>query len=305
MNDKFRGCLYGVAVGDALGAVLEFARCKPKLVYDGYIATIAVNVQFQFAEMIIHPGAVTDDTEMTLSLYKALQDQNMVYDRSTVIKSYLDWANLSRTPMGRNTRALMKGVTTVKGFMSRWNKVTNWETRQSNGSLMRCAPLALLDNWEEASDFDVALTNNNSVNKECSRVYLTLLRAALVGQEVSLEQLILSAQTEEVRLCVQDVFDGKERTASGTLKGWVVTALYVAIRTFYQTLSYQGSMDFIADHFGPGTDTDTIMAITGALVGARLGYEGLLAEERTAVNIDRVHQYFATSSRPFSLEGRI
>lgn len=74
------------------------------------------------------------------------------------------------------------------------------------------------------------------------------------------------------------------------------SAFYIAIKAFLDFDTFQDSMDWIIGNH-KGSDTDTNAAISGALIGARLGYEKLSRESRTKVNIERLNNYFSTYSR--------
>jgi ADP-ribosylglycohydrolase len=48
-------------------------------------------------------------------------------------------------------------------------------------------------------------------------------------------------------------------------------------------------MDLLAQHFIKG-DTDTLMAISGGLLGAFYGYEAMQREAKTSENIERLNE---------------
>lgn len=293
MIDLLLGGLHGVAIGDALGAPFEFTRSTPKIKYDGILTDVTVKVHFKYAAMTIHPGSITDDTEMTIQLLKSIL-KNKKYIVDDVIKSYLDWANLKQTPLGKNTRKLMKGVTQVKNFRKRQEKFDTSDV-ESNGSLMRCFPLLLVsvkenfDTMIKFSDIDVTLTNDNDVNRECSRIYLTIAYYLL---HQNFKEFVIN--NDIIRKKIQsainyEILDVEEN------KGWVIHALYVSIITLLHTSSFQNGMDFIAKHFIKG-DTDTIMAISGGLLGLKYGYTEMCKEKKTSENIDRLYSYFNTQN---------
>jgi ADP-ribosyl-[dinitrogen reductase] hydrolase len=292
MVDKALGALYGVAIGDALGAPFEFARVDPpNPVYTGELFDHDVFVHFRFSVMTLGASSITDDTEMTIQLLESLIESKGVYNVDNTILKYLEWANLGKTPMGKNTRALMKGVKTIKGFRNRQKKIDTTGV-QSNGSLMRCVPLAFIGSeWRAASDEDVSLTNNNNVNRECSILYLSAMRFLISG-----EPLEIRCTQPVIKKAIRSALNGEILDVS-IKKGWVVHALYVAFITLLQTKSFEEGMDFIAEHFIKG-DTDTIMAISGGLLGACYGFEKISAEKKTRVNIKKLEKYFASTTRP-------
>ena len=85
--DRFRGCLLAGATGDALGAPVEF-MCRTEILHRFGAAGITT-----FAPGYDYPGAITDDTQMTLFTAAGLLaawcgDGDVV--RATA-RSYLAW----------------------------------------------------------------------------------------------------------------------------------------------------------------------------------------------------------------------
>ena len=292
-KNRLLGCFYGVAIGDALGAPFEFIHAEPKLKYDGLLVKVPVIVPFRFHNMIIKPSYPTDDTEMTMALLDSIlkSKDHKTYSRDVAITSYLKWANQKETPMGKNTRALMKGVTTLKGFENRLAKLTDdyCQSAQSNGSLMRCTPFILLskDKWEEASDIDVSLTNNNDINRTCSKIYINLLRHIIYKEKIN----CYLQKGLEIKVYIKYALERKIINVSKN-KGWVVYALYVTLITFFHTDTYQEGMNFIMENFASG-DTDTLMAIAGGLMGAYYSLDDMKKDPKTAKNISTIRQVFA------------
>ena len=136
--DKIKGILLGVALGDALGAPHEFHYQKNE--YTGELIYEVKLFNRFHGESIFPIGSVTDDTQMTLTLAnQIIKDKG--YNRDNIILAYEKWAATGKM-MGKNTRALFKGVKTVKGYQNRYDKIfsapiTEWT--QSNGSLNRRA----------------------------------------------------------------------------------------------------------------------------------------------------------------------
>ena len=285
------GCLYGLSLGDALGAPFEFRNTKPRFEWDGLLKDEPFVIRFRFSSLTFQPGSVTDDTEMTLALLTSiLNSPDGDYSSDDAIKEYMKWANLKNTPLGKNTRALFKGIKTVGGFRKRQAKV-EMKSAQSNGSLMRCAPLVLVKDWKNAGDQDTALTNDNPINKQCTDIYLQILRYLIFGDTINLQ-----CDSPVIKKAVMGALNGEVLDVSQN-RGWVIHALYVALISVFRARSFEESMDYIATHFMKG-DTDTIMSIAGGLIGALMGYDKMMQEERTRINIDKINRYFGRTERP-------
>lgn len=288
LRDKLAGCIIGCAVGDALGAPHEFKFHK-KNKYTGLLY-IAPEYHFQFVHRKDVVGQYTDDTEMTLCTVTSLIESNGVYDKSIFVKNYEKWA-LTAKAMGTNTRALFKGVKTLKGYENRYRKIFDnkpeEEWTQSNGSLMRCGVLSFFG--EDYVVEDCKLTNPHYVNIDCGKVYSYMIRS--VCDNIPTKKIV--AGVRKITVCdeVLSVFtsaisDAKpERDVTGKTKGWVLHAFYCACWAWYHCSSYEEGIDVVIKM---GGDTDTNAAITGSLLGAKYGLGKLQNEERTSKNIDIV-----------------
>lgn len=302
-KDRLKGWLLGVALGDALGVPTEFRNTTPKMIYNGLIPDHAFKIRFRFTQKEVAPGSISDDTEMTLALLRGLLSQGMQYDRNTIISSYIVWANQSQN-LGRNTRRLFKGIKTIRGYEGRMTRIDATEKKemQSNGSLMRASPLALIKDPEECLKVikeDTYVTNPNCVNHEIGMLYIMILRRILSGAtKENVKHLIDNYQSQStvIRQLLSDLRTDSEREVCGKVKGWVCSAFYIAIKAFLMNLDFQESMDWIIGQH-PGSDTDTNGAIGGALLGAYHGYEQMMQESRTQVNHQRLMQYCQTANK--------
>lgn len=282
--DKIRGVFIGEALGDALGAPHEFRYHKDN-VYTGLLTLrFKFNVRYQPTKWLV-PGTTTDDTEMTLVLAQSLI-KNKGYNRDHIILGYEAWAN-STSMVGINTRKLFKGVKTVKGYQSRYNKLFNSQetinNNQSNGSMMRASPLAFL--WDNTPIItDCNLTNPSQVNLDANMVYLNAIRLLVLGYDrvTVFSHLKSLAKTIQVKQVLDDVETKKPRVITGKTKGWVLHALYCAVWSLLYAPNYQDGIDYI---IRLGGDTDTTAAISGALMGAMFGYTEMSKEDRTLYNI--------------------
>jgi ADP-ribosylglycohydrolase len=299
LKDKIMGMFQGHLMGDALGAPHEFRYNKNTYKFTGILQhPIRMMSRFQGQRFGV-VGQYTDDGEMTLTLLRSLI-RNKGYNKNDVILSYERWANTGGAMgMGKNTRELFKGVTTINGFQKRWNNKfqgkEHHDIPQSNGSLMRCSPLALL-NDDNCIITDCELSNPNNINRDASNVYVSALKMALAGntKDEIISFIKQHAQTEEVKITLTHAIhkDGCDPSykfdqeiqpymVDSKLKGWVLIALYVAIRLFYYTDNYQDAVNKAIRLQG---DTDTNAAITGALCGAYYGSREILSNNTTIEN---------------------
>lgn len=287
-HDKILGMLYGVALGDALGAPHEFRKQIGLDKYTGLLVHPVIHYRMFKGCTKFPPGTVSDDSEMTLALAWSIM-ASTGYNREKAAKEYITWANSGCRFMGRNTRQLFQGVSTLAGYEKRRAQKLEEHVdlqSQSNGFLMRATPLAILPNWEEAAAADCALTNFPPVCIDASRVYVGALHDALEGLDRAaiFERACERAQTQEVTDVLMQVADKESRDIGAPHGGWCLHALYTA---FYALNEYRGSYQDTVDLIiRLGGDSDTNGAISGGLIGAFVGSYLMTREERTVKNID-------------------
>jgi len=305
--DRVRAGFIGLALGDALGVPHEFGRAKE---YTGqlYLAN-KMTSQWQAARTM-GIGQISDDTEMAITLARSLIE-GQGWHEEIVANGYMEWANSKSPWLGKQTRALFVGLTTYPGFLKRYTKLCGTtptaaremlaagqagpgENMQSNGSLMRCFPLACMWNLEVGGD-DAALTNPSSVNYRVGIYYVNLIRLALTGATAAdvWTQAVASADHPSIVMAVEAVSAGEVWTLADTkekkAKGWVINSLYAGLACLYAmavnpAITYGELMRWvIGDH--PKSDTDTNAAIAGSLIGALMGWDRLLAEEQANIDI--------------------
>jgi ADP-ribosylglycohydrolase len=320
LADRLGGMIAGVCVGDALGVNMEFARVEPPQRYTGRVPSEPFEIIFRFTRKLVPSGSVSDDSEMTIALLRTMLARGGAYDRDAALQAYLEWANDGLPQLGRNTRALMKGVTTVRGFEARRKRLIesgelDMAATQSNGTLMRVSPLVLLSwrNADQAVDEECTMTNDNEVNRAASKLFLACLRLyAGAPSDLSLDVrddsahahlshvLELGELPRDVAEAVQQALDRQPRDISGKSKGWVCHALYCGLYAALHFGRFDEAMRWvIAGH--PGSDSDTNASIAGALLGARLGLLELQSEPDTRHNIGAVLAYFRATPSNYKL----
>lgn len=263
---------------------------------------IGITIHFRFASIELAPASITDDTEMALTLLESLLDNDLEYNHDDVLLNYMRWASRPYKPIGKNTSKLLKGIKTIRGYERRFAKFKDeMPNIQSNGSLMRTLPLVLLSDWKQVSKIDVALTNDNEINIECSQIYLQLLRNIIFGDECQ-HQIENPIIKKYMKYASHDKI--RDEVMTKETKGWVIIALYVAIITVRNSHSFESGMDFIAEHFING-DTDTIMAIAGGLLGAIYGFEKMKQDEKTGINIKKINKYFESTDSKYVINDEL
>ncbi len=304
--DRFRGAFIGLVIGDALGAPHERHRSKPLSEYKGKLVHNLV-VRSRYRGSKIYPsGTYTDDTEMMLALSRSIADSEG-YNPEDAIARYSTWATSGGFGMGQNTRELFTSSRAkskqkrIEGYTRRYEgkfgcppgftegeafKCIDSNNTESNGSLMRCLPLCLLD--DESLIVDCCLSNPNILNVNVEKIYIRMIYLNLQGYHKKKVDEFIRVEFKDkqyrqvMKLYKLAISEGQ--VVSRNVKengGWVLHAFYLAIKAYYLFEEYQEAIDFVVLC---GGDTDTNAAITGALIGSYLGYKNMMKEERTKFN---------------------
>lgn len=284
--DRVRGMFTAHAIGDALGFPHEF-KCNANTPYTGWLQHHPFHTSRFQGRKDYKIGQVSDDTEMTLALLRTIIKDGG-YNTVNVALAYMAWAN-TNPPIGVNTRERFKGVKTFAGFDNRRKKFTSEkpisEQSQSNGALMRCTPLALLNDDLSIIE-DVKLSHNHPVVIDCSIVYVTGLRLALRGrsaQEIFLAMKARVSTMELMSVFLEVEMNQHRNVTTNKSKGWCLHAMWFTLVSMFFS-DFDEAMKWIITS-QPGSDTDTNAAIAGGMLGAILGFEKICGTQMGYYNV--------------------
>ncbi|MDO0790187.1 ADP-ribosylglycohydrolase family protein [Xanthomonas campestris] len=276
---RFRGCLLGLAVGDAVGTTLEF--CAP----GSFTPITDMHGGGPFA---LRAGQWTDDTSMALCLAHSLL-YRQGFDAADQMNRYCNWYQhgyLSSTGTcfdigGTVRQALERYLDGGPAFSG-----SDDPRSAGNGSLMRLAPVAMFyaqrpeQLGERAADSS-RTTHAAPEALDACRLFAFQLRAALLGsgRDEVLRPAALPSQslvTPAIGALLVRVHASVARAQiRGT--GYVVDALSAALWCFATTDTFA---DAVLRAANLGDDADTTAAICGQLAGAFYGIDGIPAAWR-------------------------
>jgi ADP-ribosyl-[dinitrogen reductase] hydrolase len=272
--DRHRGCLLGLACGDAVGTTVEFS---PR----GSFAPLTDMVgggPFGLA-----PGEWTDDTSMALCLGASLLHCSG-FDARDQMSRYCNWRNVGY--MSSNGRCFDIGIT-VSSALSRYladgNPVAGSPDPRSagNGALMRLAPIPMYfmadaqATWHYAGE-STRTTHGAAQAIACSQLFAWMLREALTGapREAILAPRCPYALTDaSTAALAEGSWRGKAVDAIRG-SGHCLAALEAAVWCFANTDSFESAVLTAANL---GDDADTTAAICGQLAGAHYGVDSVPA----------------------------
>ncbi len=278
-RDRFRGCLLGLAVGDALGTTLEF---RPPGTFEP-IYDMVGGGPFR-----LEPGQWTDDTSMALCLATSLLECGG-FDATDQMQRYVRWW---RDGYMSSTGSCFDIGNTVSAALARFVRdgdpyAGSSDPRSAgNGSLMRLAPVPMYYAADPAVAIAKAAESSRTTHQapeavDACRYFAGLLVGALRGVD---KGTLLSAS-----YCPVDGLWEREpltkqisRVASGSFKdrnppdirgtGFVVESLEAALWAFHCSDSFrEGALLAV----NLGDDADTTGAIYGQIAGAHYGAQSI------------------------------
>jgi len=273
---RFRGCLLGLACGDAVGVTAEF---QPRGSFPPVGDMLGGGV------FRLQPGQWTDDTSMALCLASSLVETGR-FDPRDQMERYWRWYRdgyLSSTghcfDIGNTTRAALARFDASGEPYSG----STHPGSAGNGCIMRLAPVPLFayPDWRLTVELSGDSARTTHAAPECvqaSQLFGAMLHKALAGhgKEVILSGphapadfgLILSPGLAAV---AGGAYRAKpEREIRGS--GYVVEALEAALWCFLRTDSFE---DAIPMAVNLGDDADTTAAVCGQIAGAFYGESGI------------------------------
>ena len=278
LRNKYRGCLLGLAAGDALGTTLEFKSPGSFLPLTDMVGG---------GPFRLDPGYWTDDTSMALCLAESLIKTRQ-FDAKDQIERYLRWyrqGHWSSTgrcfDIGNTTRTTLEqfeqGGDPLNGSTDEWSA--------ANGSIMRLAPVPLA--FAHDPETGIRLSGQSSKTTHRLKICIDACRymgAVLVGAvNGETKEVLLSDHYRSDRMGWNtDPLDPKiAEIASGSFKhkqppqisgtGYVADCLESALWAFYNSDTFeQGCLMAV----NLGNDADTTGAVYGQIAGAYYGMDG-------------------------------
>lgn len=286
--ERARGCLLGQFVGNALGSMVKFvSSVEIRAFYPGGLRVLGPSV--------VHgtiAGQPTD--ELALALAYALVDRGG-YEQEAVAGAYVDWLMSNPFDVGTTIRRSLAAMRTTRlngsASLAEAGKAAASRSSQANGALMRQGPLALWG-WQLATEdlaaivaMDTALTHPNQVCQDASAAFVVAIAAAVrggLGGRATYEKAYAWNRQHGGSPSVTAALEAATSRLPSfeTNEGHVLIALQNA---FYQAVHAPSFEEGLVDTVRGGGDTDTNVAVAGALLGAVHGYAAIPEHWRSTV----------------------
>jgi len=288
IRDRFRGCLLGLAIGDALGAAVEGIKEEQVAELYGTVRDYHPTAGFQLGEF-------TDDASLALAMAEAIIAQGKV-DLDAIAEAFLHWKRTDGRGIGRLTwealNLLEAGEKPLDAGRLAWER--SGKRSAGNGAVMRCAPIALL-HWRDQQrlvEDSIVTSQITHYDPRCtwSCVAVNTAIAALVrGESDPLVQAKAAVDGHDSEL--EQALDAVETEALADMKldGWDMGYTILTTKAAFAALmQFEDFEEGLVTVVSKGGDTDTNGAVAGALLGARCGssmlpwrlVEGLVERER-------------------------
>ncbi len=269
-EDKIKGCLVGLACGDAVGTTLEF---RQRGTFEPIIDMIGGG------PFDLLPGQWTDDTSMALCLAHSLLHKNG-FDPIDQMNRYCNWCQygyMSSTGECFDIGATV--ATALNSYLKTGNPFSgSIEERSSgNGSLMRLAPIAIFyhSQFEDLIKYAGESSRTTHGSEECidaCKFFASLLVAAFFAND---KLALISSLYNPTSKKVAEIASGNFLSKSYQQlvgSGYVIESLEAALWCFHHSDNFEQAILLAANI---GNDADTTAAICGQIAGAFYGYDSI------------------------------
>ena len=294
MHDLFHGCLIGGAVGDALGAAVEFDDWEAIRRRYGDAGVRDFEIVYGIR------GAITDDTQMTLFTAEGLlrarvQDGDAV---TAVHRAYLRWLRTQDEDYDASSDGWLSGDARLWNdrapgatCLSALRETVADNDSKGCGTVMRSAPFGLMaDDAFDLARQCSALTHGHPTGQIAGAAFAALIGCLLRGKKLShaVVDTLHKTQQEERKMKVapetSDAIKGALQLVENNIPphaasieslggGWIAEeALAISI---YCALGAESFADGIIRAVNHSGDSDSTGAITGNLLGVIYGYDNI------------------------------
>ncbi len=258
--DRALGAYLGLAVGDALGATVEFMTARE------ITATYGVHRELIGGGWLhLKPGQVTDDTQMSLALGEAILNSPGGWDLQKVAESFVTWMRSHPPDIGQTCR---RGIR--RYLLDGSLQAPPSEDSAGNGALMRNLPVILA-----TLDYPAA-THTRSLEQSRFTHHHPYSDAAVIALGDITRNWILGSEFTVGVMRAHDLARSyplfRFRPWPGGTSGYVVDTVQTVFDAVINTDSFESCLVRAVNR---GGDADTIGALAGQLAGALYGANGI------------------------------
>ena len=255
LEDRALAAFLGFAIGDALGATVEFMTKGEIAARHGVHRHIVGGGWLRLA-----PGRVTDDTEMALLLGRSLVRKGEL-DVVDVCEEFAAWLKAGPIDVGNTCRrGILRYITqgSAQGSF--------FEGDAGNGAAMRILPVALatVGHPDQAESWSVAqchITHNHPLSDDASLALVRLLHALLSSSGKGAARQTADALIDRHRIFRFEPYRGE-------CSAYIVDTMQTVLHFYFSTDTFA---DCAIQTVNQGGDADTTGALAAMLAGATYG----------------------------------
>lgn len=304
--DRFKGCLIGLALGDALGVPFEF--WKKENVVEYFKNRDFEMKNFSYGDINFPAGFYSDDTAMTICLAESLLEKG--FDLDDQWEKYRKWYLQGyATPF--DDRCYGIGQQTLKALLDKidFKKMDGSNERAGgNGSLMRCAPIGLyyqnqhveIENKSLQASY---LTHNYRLSGWTCVILNTIISFIINGYDKKqiiseIKNLYKNTAPNEIIELLEIDYNSMNEFIHN-VSGYSIDTLKIALWSWLTSENY---LESIKKVILLGNDTDTFGAVTGAIAGCYWGYDSIPSEYKLPV---KKHDYIVNLAEKLCQKNQI
>lgn len=261
LNQRAMAAYLGLAVGDALGATVEFMTPREILSQYGEHRNIVGGGWLR-----LRKGRVTDDTEMSLALGRSILLTGGV-EAGAIAHAFSEWMRTKPVDIGHTVR---RGISLYRQTGA--TTVPEHDYDAGNGACMRALPIAIYtlsadpEIVDRSNRIQAHVTHHNSVSDTGTLAAIRMVQAGLLGGTlVELKELAASLAAADERYR----YDRRRVENPG---GYLVETLTAVFQALFATDSFESAL---IDVVNRGGDADTTGAILGMIAGAFYGLHAI------------------------------
>lgn len=255
LHERALGAYLGFAIGDALGATVEFMTAR-EIAYTYKVHRNIVGGGW----LHLKPGQVTDDTQMCLALGDAILAARG-WDLRTAADGFVGWMRSRPPDIGHACRRGIRRYM-LEGTLA----APATDDHAGNGAAMRNLPVAITTLGDPAAYArrtieQAHLTHHHPLSDAATLLFGRLTQILLLGGSIS-----------DCRRCVSELLEEYPKFSfepwPGNTSGYIVDTVQTVLHVFFRQDSVENC---IVDVVNRGGDADTAGALIGQLAGACYG----------------------------------
>lgn len=280
IKDRMLGCLYGQAIGDALGLGSEFMdKDEVRKNYPAGLTNYDHIIQDAHRRRW-KKGAWTDDTDMMLCILSAFE--NGKFNLHKVAQNFKDWFNGEPMGIGGHTYKVlcMSDYVEQPELCSKILWDLSRHQSAANGALMRTSVVGLAQTNIEVQAEDICKLTHYDPRCVGSCVIATSIIHNLVwhDRQLSYDEIknIALRYDERILEWVDAAYNSSEISMLDLDEtysiGYTLRTLSAALWCYWHSTLFENGLISVVNE---GGDADTNGAIACAILGARFGYSSL------------------------------